>query len=76
MMHFEEAQTALHKLAKSFEITIPENLKYLVYQHRLRIKVKTLPLLTESKDLGRPGRTPSFIPRKNRICTQKVNKKY
>jgi hypothetical protein len=68
-MHFEEAQSTLNKLAKSFEITIPENLKYLVYQHRLRIKVKTLPVLTESKDLGRLGRTPSFIPRKNRICT-------
>jgi len=67
-MQFEAVEAAFGKLAQKFEINIPDHLKYLVFQHRLRIKVKIFPNSARSRDLGRCGRLPSFLPRRQNVC--------
>ncbi len=62
----------LNNFIKKYHMKIPGNLKYLVYQHRLRLKVKTLSSISESKELIKPQRIPSFLPRKESTNTEKV----
>jgi hypothetical protein len=62
----------LDNFGKKWQVKVPDNLKYLVYQHRLRMKVESLSSTSGSWELIKPQRIPSFLPRRESIYTEKI----